>query len=76
MCSVLLFLFGFCIRFDHPRFGKIKCIRTIRAVKGDEELTVAYGYDHAKLETDAPDWYKEALERWNNDSGKARSHGV
>jgi len=62
-------------RFDHPRFGKIKCIRTIRAVKSGEELTVAYGYDHNKLETDAPDWYKEELKHWNN-NGKARTHGL
>ena len=53
------FFFYFCVeRFDHPRFGKIKCVKTIQAVKAGDELTVAYGYDHNKLDTDAPDWYK------------------
>jgi len=37
----------------HPRFGKIKCIRTIRDVQEDEEVTVLYGYTNT-----APKWYK------------------
>ncbi|XP_023133628.2 histone-lysine N-methyltransferase SETD7 [Amphiprion ocellaris] len=51
--------------FVHPRFGHIKCIRTLRAVHKDEELTVAYGYDHeptGKNGPEAPDWYKQELE--------------
>ncbi|XP_026214263.1 histone-lysine N-methyltransferase SETD7 isoform X1 [Anabas testudineus] len=51
--------------FVHPRFGPIKCIRTLRAVEKDEELTVAYGYDHdptGKNGPEAPDWYKQELE--------------
>ncbi|XP_022057095.2 histone-lysine N-methyltransferase SETD7 isoform X1 [Acanthochromis polyacanthus] len=51
--------------FVHPRFGQIKCIRTLRAVQKDEELTVAYGYDHeatGKNGPEAPDWYKRELE--------------
>ncbi|XP_062249417.1 histone-lysine N-methyltransferase SETD7 isoform X1 [Platichthys flesus] len=51
--------------FVHPRFGPIKCIRTLRAVQKDEELTVAYGYDHGLTGTngpEAPDWYKQQLE--------------
>lgn len=64
-------------RFDHPRFGKIKCIRTIKSVEPGDELTVAYGYDHAKLETDAPEWYKETLREWtSNNEGKARTPGL
>ncbi|XP_066920719.1 histone-lysine N-methyltransferase SETD7-like [Clytia hemisphaerica] len=52
-------------RFDnHPRFGRIKCIRTIQPVRAGDELTVAYGYDHNKLETDAPEWYKEKLKQF------------
>lgn len=47
--------------YNHPRFGLIKSIRTIRNVLAGEELTVAYGYDHSKLETDAPCWYREKL---------------
>uniref|UniRef100_A0A3B4X3I8 Histone-lysine N-methyltransferase SETD7 n=1 Tax=Seriola lalandi dorsalis TaxID=1841481 RepID=A0A3B4X3I8_SERLL len=51
--------------YVHPRFGPIKCIRTLRAVKKGEELTVAYGYDHGlmgKNGPEAPDWYKQELE--------------
>lgn len=51
-------------RFHHPRFGSIKCIRTIQRVKTGDELTVAYGYDHTKLDTDAPEWYKLQLKRF------------
>ncbi|XP_043917565.1 histone-lysine N-methyltransferase SETD7 [Protopterus annectens] len=50
--------------FIHPRFGPIKCIRTIKAVEKDEELTVAYGYDHippGKTTPDAPEWYQQDL---------------
>ncbi|XP_048826429.1 histone-lysine N-methyltransferase SETD7 [Brienomyrus brachyistius] len=51
--------------FVHPRFGPIKCVRTVRPVCRDEELTVAYGYDHAasgKSGPEAPDWYKRELQ--------------
>ncbi|XP_040187136.1 histone-lysine N-methyltransferase SETD7 [Rana temporaria] len=50
--------------FVHPRFGPIKCIRTILAVEKDEELTVAYGYDHTatgKNSPEAPEWYQQQL---------------
>lgn len=54
----------FLLRFVHPRFGPIKCIRTLRAVEADEELTVAYGYDHSppgKSGPEAPEWYQVEL---------------
>lgn len=60
------FFFFWC-RFVHPRFGPIKCIRTLRAVQKDEELMVAYGYDHeptGKNGPEAPDWYKQELEEF------------
>lgn len=50
--------------FVHPRFGPIKCIRTIMAVEKDDELTVAYGYDHSsagKNGPEAPEWYQQQL---------------
>ncbi|XP_032079523.1 histone-lysine N-methyltransferase SETD7 [Thamnophis elegans] len=50
--------------FVHPRFGLIKCIRTIQAVEKDEELTVAYGYDHSSSGQngpEAPEWYLAEL---------------
>jgi len=65
-------------KFDHPRFGRIKCIRTIQPVEAGDELTVAYGYDHNKLDTDAPDWYKHKLKEWtknNREEDKHRTFG-
>ncbi|XP_071975535.1 histone-lysine N-methyltransferase SETD7 [Engystomops pustulosus] len=53
--------------FVHPRFGPIKCIRTIRAVEKDEELTVAYGYDHNSAGMngpEAPEWYQQQLKEF------------
>ena len=53
--------------YDHPRFGKIKCIRTIMPVKAGEELTVEYGYDHNGLgpnNPDAPWWYRTQYEQY------------
>ncbi|XP_069878215.1 histone-lysine N-methyltransferase SETD7 isoform X2 [Dipodomys merriami] len=50
--------------FVHPRFGPIKCIRTLRAVEAEEELTVAYGYEHSppgKSGPEAPEWYQVGL---------------
>lgn len=50
--------------YIHPRFGPLKCIRTLREVRRGEELTVAYGYDHktpGKDDPEAPDWYKQEL---------------
>ncbi len=38
--------------FEHPRFGPIKCIVTIRPIRQGEELTVHYEYDLAV----APQW--------------------
>lgn len=60
------------LRFNHPRFGAIKCIRTIQHVKPGDELIVAYGYDHSKLDTDAPDWYRHKVKEWNNHSSARR----
>ncbi|KAK7137810.1 hypothetical protein R3I94_013452 [Phoxinus phoxinus] len=60
--------------YVHPRFGQIKCIRAIRAIEKDEELTVAYGYDHepsGKSDPEAPEWYtKQLLEFQQRVSGK------
>ena len=38
--------------FDHPRFGPIKCIATMRPINKGEELTINYGY----VLTVAPNW--------------------
>uniref|UniRef100_A0A8C4X312 Histone-lysine N-methyltransferase SETD7 n=1 Tax=Erpetoichthys calabaricus TaxID=27687 RepID=A0A8C4X312_ERPCA len=56
--------------YVHPRFGPIKCIRTVKAVEKDEELTVAYGYDHydsARSGLEAPEWYKKGLQSFQAD---------
>lgn len=55
-------------RFNHPRFGEIKCIRTIKEVYPGDELTVAYGYDHEKLDSEAPYWYREELKTWSSNN--------
>ena len=66
--TLLLILWKiFLYRYDHPRFGKIKCIRTIKPVKAGEELTVEYGYDHNGLginNPDAPQWYKSQYQKF------------
>ena len=38
--------------FEHPRFGDIKCVATLRPIKAGEELTIHYEYE---LNT-APIW--------------------
>lgn len=55
-------------RFNHPRFGEIKCIRTIKEVYPGDELTVAYGYDHEKFDSEAPYWYREELKTWSSNN--------
>eukprot|EP00729_Bicosta_minor_P011437 gene11437-12449_t len=37
----------------HPRFGAIKCVRAITAIKKDDEILVDYGY----MDEDAPPWW-------------------
>jgi histone-lysine N-methyltransferase SETD7 len=46
-------------RYYHPRFGAIKCIRSIRPIAKDEEICVDYGY---KKNT-GPTWYREYKKR-------------
>lgn len=41
--------------YSHPVFGKIKCIRTTRAVSQDEEIFVGYGYKPGQ----GPLWYRQ-----------------
>ena len=55
--------------FQHPYFGKIKCISTIQRVEANEELTVAYGYDHLGKDN-APEWYKDGLQDHENEQNK------
>jgi len=45
--------------FDHPRFGNIKCIRTLRPISAGEELLVSYDYHHGTDGNDVPCWYKK-----------------
>ena len=52
------------VAIDHPRFGRIPGLKTIREVKKGEELYSHYKYDMAL----APTWYQEAWEHFNHDS--------
>ena len=48
--------------FAHPRFGNIKCIRTLHPVRAGEELTCDYGYQHKIPGTnidDLPSWFQK-----------------
>ena len=48
--------------FAHPRFGNIKCIRTLHPITAGEELTCDYGYEHKIPGTsinDLPSWFQE-----------------
>jgi len=47
------------IAVDHPRFGRIPALKTIKAVKKGDELFSHYKYDTAL----APTWYQEAWQR-------------
>ena len=38
--------------FEHPRFGDIKCVASLKPIKAGEELTIHYAYE---LNT-APVW--------------------
>lgn len=54
--------------FHHPRFGPIKCIRTLRSINSDEELTCCYDYNHQKPDSsaDLPEWYLADFKKWSN----------
>jgi histone-lysine N-methyltransferase SETD7 len=41
---------------EHPRFGHIKCVRTVKPVEKGDEFLVYYGYDKDGPDG-APDWY-------------------
>jgi len=42
---------------NHPILGKIRCIRAIKDIKKDEEITVDYGYERGT----GPDWYEKFM---------------
>lgn len=52
---------------QHPRFDHIKCIRTLRPVKKDEELLVDYGY--VKHPNSGPDWWKRKRKLQSEENG-------
>ena len=54
--------------FHHPRFGEIKCIKTLRMIEHGEELTCCYDYSHQKADntSDLPDWYSSEFKKWSN----------
>jgi len=46
----------------HPRFGLIKCIRTVVAVRAGEELLVDYGYKIGP--NSGPAWFRRGYRNW------------
>lgn len=44
----------------HPLFGRIRSISAVRPIAAGDEVTCDYKYNWER----APDWYKEALERF------------
>eukprot|EP01133_Synstelium_polycarpum_P015755 gene15755-18722_t len=50
----------------HPRFGDIKCIRSIKPIAKGDEILVDYDYE----EKDKPEWYK-ALELLSSSSASS-----
>jgi len=46
----------YALYWGHPIFGKIRCIRTLRPIKKDEEIFVNYSY-----EEEGPGWYLEFM---------------
>lgn len=54
---------------SHPRFGDVKCVRTVRDVRAGEEILVSYGYDESEGADDQmPAWYAAALEARRRES--------
>lgn len=42
------------LRYDsHPVFGRIKCLRSVKKIKQNEEILVDYGYEA----NDVPEWW-------------------
>ena len=58
---------------NHPRFGLVKCLRSIRDIEVGEEVYVDYGYGEEE-EDWHPSWYKNILrkihEDWERLNGK------
>ena len=52
--------------FDHPRFGAVPSILTIKEIKAGDEITVSYDY----AMDDAPPWYQELFAQRIIDSYK------
>src|SRR5690554_3194072 len=56
--------------FVHPRFGDIKCIRTLRDIKKGKEITVDYGYKDT-----FPQWYlRDKKEFEDSQPSSAKRH--
>ena len=44
----------------HPRFGNIRCVKSIKSIRKNEEILCDYKYSVKK----SPAWYKESLRRY------------
>jgi len=53
--------------YDHPRFGFIRCIRSLeRQILPDEEIFVCYAYSVKNGVPEGPDWYLKQWEEFVN----------
>ncbi len=55
--------------FTSPRFGGIRCLRSIKLIRKGEEIFVNYNYD---MEDDVPTWYRRLHEETYPEEHKAK----
>ena len=48
----------------HPRFGDVRCVRSLRIIEKGEEIYEDYQYDVSN--EDMPRWYQEELDQNQN----------
>ena len=51
----------------HPRFGDVRCVRSLRIIEKGEEIYEDYGYAvNGVTNEDVPKWYLEKLDQIQN----------
>ena len=49
----------------HPRFGDVRCVRSLRIIEKNEEIYEDYQYDTTNF-NDTPRWYQEVYDEDQN----------